>query len=123
MLSLAFPTLIDRFGYGFAILSAVSIPNATTISLFTGAVPVGSLVFPGVPDPTFTGGFAGIQSTIPFNRADLTFNSVGVPAFALDNVRTATPGTPTTVPEPTSLLLLGSGLVLATRYRRQNRRQ
>ena len=123
VLSLAFPTVIDRFGYGFAILATASIPNATTISLFDGATPVGSLTFPGVPDPTFTGGFAGIQSTIPFNRADVTFNSVGVAAFALDNVRTATPGTPTAVPEPATLLLLGSGLGVTARYRRRRQQQ
>ena len=123
VLSLAFPTVIDRFGYGFAILATASIPNATTISLFDGAAPVGSLTFAGVPDPVFTGGFAGIQSTIPFNRADVTFNSVGIAAFALDNVRTATPGTPTAVPEPATLLLLGSGLGVTARYRRRRQQQ
>jgi len=56
--------------------------------LFNGTTNVGSLSYNGVPDPTFTGGFAGIQSTIPFNIVQITFNSAVAPAVALDNIRT-----------------------------------
>jgi hypothetical protein len=108
ILTLTFPTALSQFGYGYAILSTSPV-NATTITLFQGATNVGSLVYFGVPDPTFVGGFAGIASTIPFDRAQLTFNSVVAPAFAMDNVRT-TPAA-TSAPEPTSLVLLGVGLL------------
>jgi hypothetical protein len=73
-----------------------------------------------VLDPFFTGGFAGIQSTIPFDRVAVNFNSVAAPAFALDNIRFA--NTTTVIPEPTTMLLLGTGLAgvgAAVRKRRQ----
>jgi len=105
VLTLTLPSLVDTFGYGFAVLSTVALPVGTTISLFDGVTPVGSLSYGAAPDPTFAGGFAGIQSTLLFNRVQLTFNSTDAPAFAVDNIRTAT-----VVPEPASLLLLGAGL-------------
>ncbi len=114
------PTQANLFGYGYAILNTVPITNATTISIFSGVTPLGSLSYNGVPDPIFSGGFAGIQSTIPFNRVQVTFNSAAAPAFALDNIRFA--NTTTAVPEPTTLLLLGTGLaIVATKVR--NRRK
>src|SRR5262249_25384233 len=88
ILTLTLPSLVDTFGYGYAILSGAAVANATTIALFSGVTPVGSLSYNSTPDPLFSGGFAGIQSTIPFNRVQLTFNSVAAPAFALDNIRT-----------------------------------
>ena len=98
VLSMTLPSFVDTVGYGYAEQSAGAVTAATTISLFSGATPVGALSYNGVPDPLFTGGFAGIESTIPFNSVRVTFNSVAAPAFALDNIRTAT----TTVPEPST---------------------
>jgi PEP-CTERM motif len=118
VLTLIFPSLIDRFGYGYAVLSTDAVPNATTISLFNGAAAVGSLSYNGVPDPTFSGGFAGIQSTLLFNRAELTFNAV--PAFAVDNVRTQLTDA-AAIPEPGTLILFGSGL-MGMALRRARRR-
>jgi len=115
ILTLTFPSLIDAFGYGYAILSTSPVATATTISLFNGAASVGSLSYSGTPDPVFAGGFAGIQSTLLFNRAELRFNSTVAPAFALDNVRTAATLQP--VPEPTSVLLVGAGLGAMARLR------
>ena len=113
-LLLTLPSLVDTFGYGFAILNTDVQANATTISLFNGATPVGTLTYGGTPDPTFSGGFAGIFSTEVFNRVQITFNSAVAPAWALDNVRTLT-----SVPEPTTLLLLGTGLAALSRARRR----
>jgi hypothetical protein len=106
VLTLTLPSFVDTFGYGFAVLSTVALPVGTTISLFDGVTLVGSLSYGAAPDPIFAGGFAGIQSTILFNRVQLTFNSTDAPAFAVDNIRTAS----SVVPEPASLLLLGAGL-------------
>ena len=115
VLSVTLPSAVVMFGYGFAIATPSAVPSATTISLFSGATPVGSLSYPGAPDPFFAGGFAGIQSTLPFNRVEVTFNSSAAPAFALDNVRTST----TAVPEPGTMLLLATGLgTLCSRRRR-----
>ena len=110
-----------NFGYGYAILNTIAVANATTITLFSGATNVGSLSYNGVVDPTFTGGFAGIQSTIPFDRVQVTFNSAAAPAFALDNIRITPLGA--AVPEPTTMLLLGSGLaVIAGKVGRRSKR-
>ena len=115
ILTLTLPSLVDTFGYGFALLSMAAIPTATTISLFNGATPVGSLSYAGTPDPTFSGGFAGIQSTLLFDHVQLTFNSAAAPAFALDNVRTFN----STVPEPGTMFLVATGIGVLFRRRRR----
>jgi hypothetical protein len=81
------PSLVDTFGYGYALfpVGATPILNGTIISLFNGVTPVGSLSYTAMPDPLFRGGFAGIQSTLAFNRVEVTFNSVSATAFALDS--------------------------------------
>jgi len=76
-LIVSLPNLAIQFGYGYAFNAAVSIPVATTIELFAGSAPVGSISFTGIPDPIFTGGYAGVASNTPFDRAVLTFSDVG----------------------------------------------
>jgi hypothetical protein len=105
----------DLFGIGYAILNTIPVVNATTITVFSGATNLGSLSYNAVTDPSFTGGFAGLQSTIPFDRVQVTFDSAAAPAFALDNVRVAT-----TVPEASSLVLVASGIA-GLIWRRQRR--
>jgi hypothetical protein len=111
VLGVLLPSQSTLFGYGYAILNVGPVSNATTIALFLGANPVGSLSYAGVPDPTFTGGFAGIQSTLPFDRVQLTFNSTVAPAFAVDNVRFAA------IPEPSTYWLMLGALVFGVRRR------
>jgi hypothetical protein len=123
ILTLTLPSLIDEFGYGYAVLNDAAVLTATTISLFNGATPVGGLSYNGVPDPTFAGGFAGIQSTLPFNRVELTFNSVSASAFAADNFRTFN-SAGAAIPEPASLAIWGlsalGGAIGAYRRRKQS---
>ena len=76
-LIVSLPNLAIQFGYGYALNAAVSIPVATTIELFAGSASVGSISFTGIPDPIFTGGYAGVASDTPFDRAVLTFSDVG----------------------------------------------
>src|SRR5258708_18701288 len=64
ILRVMLPNPATIFGYGYAILTTDTVLNATLISLFDGSTPVGVLSYTGAPDPTFTGGFAGIQSTL-----------------------------------------------------------
>jgi len=108
-LDMTLPGPTTLFGYGYAILAFGTVADATTISLFSGNTPVGSLSYVGSPDPGFTGGFAGIRSTIPFDVVDVTFNSTAAPAFALDNIRIANLAA---VPEPGTLLLMTSAIGL-----------
>jgi hypothetical protein len=117
-LSILLPFAATMFGYGYAILATVAVPGATTISIFNGATFLGSLSYNGVPDPTFTGGFAGLASTLAFDRVVLTFNSGAAPAFALDNILVSAAAV--TVPEPAPILLFAVGLlaVLWIRSRR-----
>jgi hypothetical protein len=117
-LSILLPFAATMFGYGYAILATVAVPGATTISIFNGATFLGSLSYNGLPDPTFTGGFAGLASTLAFDRVVLTFNSGAAPAFALDNILVSAAAV--TVPEPAPILLFAVGLlaVLWIRSRR-----
>jgi hypothetical protein len=117
ILTVSLPGPTDLFGYGYALLSQGNIANATTITLFSGVTNVGSLSYAAAPDIVFSGGFAGIQSTILFDRAQVTFNSTAAPAFAMDNVRIGT-----VVPEPSSILLvLGGALGVCWRKHRFQR--
>jgi hypothetical protein len=107
-LIVSLPNLATQFGYGYALNAAVSIPVATTIELFADAAPVGSISFAGIPDPDFTGGFAGVASNTPFDRAVLTFSNLG-DAFAVDKVTFAR--TVSTVSdEGRTLILLSAGI-------------
>jgi PEP-CTERM motif len=117
ILTVLLPGPTGLFGYGFALLNQSSVANATTITLFSGMTNVGSLSYAGVPDIVFAGGFAGIQSTIPFDRVQVTFNSTAAPAFAIDNVRAGA-----VIPEPSSMLLvLGGALGVFWRKNRFHR--
>jgi len=95
----------------------ISVPAATTIDLFAGSTPLGSISFTGIPDPIFTGGFAGVASDTPFDRAVLTFSDVG-DAFAVDNV---TFSANKASEEGQTLILLSAGvsLLLFLRGRRR----
>jgi len=107
-LIVSLPNLATQFGYGYALAAEVSISSATTIELFAGAAPIGSISFTGIPDPTLTGGFAGVASNTPFDRAVLTFSNLG-DAFAVDNVKFAR--TVSTVSdEGRTLILLSVGI-------------
>jgi len=114
------PTLATQFGYGYALLAQVSVPAATTIDLFAGSTPIGSISFTGIPDPKFTGGFAGVASDTPFDRAVLTFSDVG-DAFAVDNVTFAANRASD---EGQTLILLSAGVsvLLFVRARRRDTR-
>ena len=106
ILTMFLPSPVTMFGYGYAILSASAVADATTISVFDGATLLGTLSYDGVPDPGFAGGFAGIQSTTPFDQVQVTFNFSAAPAFALDNITTNS-----VVPEPSTVfLVLTSGI-------------
>jgi hypothetical protein len=120
ILRLTFPAAEVRLGYGFAVLALGAIPNATTVSLYDASnVLVGTLSANGVPDPTFTGGFLGLQSTIPFVRADLAFSTLAS-AFAVDNIRFAPAAA---VPEPATLVLFGIGILSASARRLRKRQR
>jgi hypothetical protein len=118
VLSIVFPALETRMGYGYALLFTGPVAGATSVALY-GATNtlVGTLSANGNSDPTFTGGFLGVQSDIPFRRADVTFSAIGA-AFAFDNLRFAnTLASP--VPEPGTVLLIGAGLAIGRRRLRR----
>jgi len=110
--TIALPAPANMFGYGFAILSLFDVADATTMSVFNGPTFLGSLSFAGAPDPIFTGGFAGLASTIAFDHVVVTFNSVVASAFALDNILVASAVVPPPLPEPPTILLIFAGLLV-----------
>jgi hypothetical protein len=109
-LLLTLPRFADALGYGFAELYSLPLPDATTITLFSGNTPVGSLVYSSNYDNYIPGGFAGIGSTIPFNRVAIDF-SIKAGEFQVDNIHIAYE-TPGVIPEPGTLLLVTSGIGL-----------
>jgi hypothetical protein len=119
ILVLNFPSPQTLFGFGFALLNGIPGANAVNITLFNGATNVGSLFYVGNPDPTFVGGFAGIQSSVAFNQAQLTFNPAAT-AFAIDNIRFA--DVTTVTPEPATLTLLLTGVIGIAAFRRRRLR-
>jgi hypothetical protein len=99
ILSLLFPGLQSRVGFGFAL----SAGGSAVIELFdVSNISLGSITLLGVPDPSFAGGFLGVESSTLFSRAEVSFLSPG--RFAFDNLRFEN------VPEPGTLALLGIGL-------------
>jgi hypothetical protein len=100
---ISLPNLMTQFGYGYAIRVEDTIPGATAISLFAGQTLIGNIPFTGTPDPQFAGGFAGVASDSPFDRAVITFSDAS-DAFALDNVTFASGASG--VPEPGSTVIL-----------------
>jgi hypothetical protein len=114
---LLLPSLQNLFGFGFAVNASPIAPlaNATTITLFNNATNVGALSYNGVLDPTFAGGFAGISSTLAFNRVQVSFNPV-VTDFEMDNIRFANV---IASPEPATLALVFTGLVGIGFFRRR----
>jgi hypothetical protein len=94
-------------GYGYAIFTNGTLPDATTISVFNGETSLGSLEYTGMSDPTLTGGFAGILSTSEFDRVQVRFNVGETAGFALGNLQFAS------VPEPSTgwLLIIGGALL------------
>jgi len=117
-LLLTLPTSANAFGYGFANLSGATLASATTVMLLNGNTSVGSLTYAGSPDPSFSGGFAGIASTVQFNTVALTFDSTDAPAFALDNIVYKSTSA---VPEPGTLILVASGIASGIAGRRRLR--
>jgi hypothetical protein len=108
---------VNMLGFGWAVLASGPIPDALTISVLNGNTLLGSLDFGGDGSPTFTGGFAGIQSTQDFDEVEVTFAQSGAPAFALDNIITAEVAA---TPEPASVFQLLGGLgVLALAARKK----
>jgi len=125
ILGMQLPTPTFLLGYGYAIQTIGTLPGATTISLFSEATPVGSLQYTGMSDPALTGGFAGIQSNIAFDRVQVVFLAGETAGFAMGNMRYV--GTVSTVPEPSSawLVIIGAALLGISRItpRHLRRRQ
>src|ERR1043166_8987597 len=107
-----FPTPETRIGYGFAISTEGTVPNATAIQLFDAANnSLGIVAAAGVPDPLFAGGFLGVERTIPFVRANVAWTFLAPDRFAVDNLRFDR------VSEPSAILLVGPGGLDAVIFR------
>jgi len=116
IVSLASP--VNFFGYGYAVLATQAVNNATTLSILNGNSVLVSISYSASPDPTFAGGFAGLESTDPFDKVAISFNSSAVPAFAIDNILFAE-----AVPEPRMigiLLIAGALFVGLVQHRKSS---
>ena len=118
ILELVFSSDMTRVGYGYALSTTVPFAKATSVELFDSSnVSLGSLSFDAFPDPTFIGGFAGVESATPFARAEISFATTG--RFAFDNLRFESTNP---IPEPSGLPLFSVGIAalgLVTRRRRE----
>jgi hypothetical protein len=110
-MNLSVPVTMFGFGWGVALVGPV--PDALTVSVLNSGNPLGSLDYGGDNDPSFTGGFAGIQSSAAFNEVQVTFAQSNAPGFLLGNIIQAG------VPEPGTLFLVpGCALLFVLRRRR-----
>lgn len=102
-LSMVFPSLQRRLGYGW---STTGVPGSTVVELFDASnLSMGTYSIDGTYDPEFIGGFVGVQSSMPFIRAEVTW-LVEVPnRFALDNIRFEP------IPEPAAIGLALAGIM------------
>lgn len=122
ILTLTFTTPTRLLGFGVALTSANTLPSGLTVELFDSSLQ--SLGIIGVstsqlsPFPLSEGQFNYIG--MPISRAVLNFNegSLAFPRrFAVDNLAYEP------IPEPATLVLLGTGLVaVAVRARRKHRK-
>jgi hypothetical protein len=94
------------------------VPEATTITLFSGATNIGSLSYTAVRDPNYSGGFAGIQSTIPFDSVRVEFNATMAHIWVIDNVTFNSAG----IPESSTVILIGFGFIVLGCLRRELKR-
>lgn len=99
---LILPAPATMLGYGYALNIDRHLAEASWIKLYLNNELVGSLSYDGDRDPDFTGGFAGIQSTIPFDTVNFGFNEIAS-VWAFDNVMVYY-----AVPEPGTLMLFGT---------------
>jgi hypothetical protein len=116
VLTMGLSSRADTFAFGWAVLAVGPIPDALEISVFNGPTLLGSLSYGGDADPVFTGGFAGIRSSEPFDRVTVTFAPSGAPAFALDNIIQSN-----AVPEPATLFLVSAAGILIALRRNKSR--
>jgi hypothetical protein len=98
---------------------SVCTDSTFTVTLMNGVTPVDLFLF-NAPDDVAA--FVGVWSSIAFDRMLIRETIGGIDDEFWGEVYTGTTAAPTAVPEPASLLMIGSGLVVTAYLRRRKSR-
>ena len=120
--TISFSKLINGFGADF--IRPPGGQSSASLSLFNGITQVGAASFALTPFDRFLGlssTFAALPTNSPFNSVVITNSAPGA-FFWMDNLIVGVVATTSTVPEPATVALFGTGLLVVGGLSRRRKR-